>query len=411
MIIKIISHDTKKGGKERKNDLHQNSHNKPSFAPFQKQREYVQALNSAKVDRLLAKPFISALSDHKDGIKQIEKHAKCDKILSSSFDGSVILYNKSIRNISYMSKLEASGIVKGLAFFEDDILVGNRNYVMLYDQSFNEKECIKIEGNVNSINYGSEILVAHTSGLDILDHEKFVIKNSYIKELCEFGTYNTTNEIIGATCGKELVLVDERINQEVFRNCFGIKTNCLSFSPTSPYFVTGNEDHNAYLHDMRYLDNTVGTFRHHVNAITSIDYNPSGREFVTGSYDKTVRIFRVNERKSREVYYNKRMQMVNAVKYNTKGDIIYSGSDDGSLRLWKNEASTKLEELNFRERNAINAGKMLREKYKDVPEINEIMKRRFLPKSLRAQMKNKNEHYKAIERRKQKYQREQESDE
>jgi WD repeat and SOF domain-containing protein 1 len=59
-----------------------------SLHPFEKGREYVRALNGAKIDRLLAKPFVGALSGHMDGVYSMVNHPTIlDRIYSGSADG------------------------------------------------------------------------------------------------------------------------------------------------------------------------------------------------------------------------------------------------------------------------------------------------------------------------------------
>jgi DDB1- and CUL4-associated factor 13 len=55
--------------------------------------------------------------------------------------------------------------------------------------------------------------------------------------------------------------------------------------------VSGNEDGNCYLYDIRKLDTFTKMFSDHIGAVMDIDFAPDGRSFVTGSFDKTVRIF------------------------------------------------------------------------------------------------------------------------
>ncbi|KAF2345973.1 hypothetical protein FHG87_023271, partial [Trinorchestia longiramus] len=51
-----------------------------SYHPFMLQREYVRALNSAKIERLLAKPFIKSYDEHTSGVCQL---ALGDTIIAS----------------------------------------------------------------------------------------------------------------------------------------------------------------------------------------------------------------------------------------------------------------------------------------------------------------------------------------
>ena len=56
----------KKGTSQEINQINRN----PGFNqhPFQQAREYVRAMNSVKLERIFAKPFIFSLEGHRDGI-------------------------------------------------------------------------------------------------------------------------------------------------------------------------------------------------------------------------------------------------------------------------------------------------------------------------------------------------------
>lgn len=69
----------------------------PSLHPFEVCREYTRALNSTKLERVLAKPFLAALDGHRDGVNCMAKHAtSLSTLLSGSCDGEVTL-NQSTR--------------------------------------------------------------------------------------------------------------------------------------------------------------------------------------------------------------------------------------------------------------------------------------------------------------------------
>ena len=58
--------------------------------PLEAPREYVRALNSVKLERVFAKPFLGSLDGHKDGISCLGKHPHHLSImLSGACDGEV----------------------------------------------------------------------------------------------------------------------------------------------------------------------------------------------------------------------------------------------------------------------------------------------------------------------------------
>lgn len=61
--------------------------------PFRHQVEYTRALNSAKLERTFAKPFICALEGHNDGVHTLAKHpTRLSTVLSGSLDGQVKIW-------------------------------------------------------------------------------------------------------------------------------------------------------------------------------------------------------------------------------------------------------------------------------------------------------------------------------
>ena len=62
----------------------------PALHPFEVPREYVRALNATKLERVFAKPFLSSLDGHRDGVNCMAKHPKSlSTVLSGACDGEV----------------------------------------------------------------------------------------------------------------------------------------------------------------------------------------------------------------------------------------------------------------------------------------------------------------------------------
>lgn len=402
MIIKTITHDYKKVCKERKGDLpKQNFIKDPRYHPFAKEKEYVRALNATKIERLLAKPFVHGFSDHLEGIVRVENHKTNDTMISASFDGTTNIYDIARKRLVASHVFDSCPY--GLALFDECAIVSQNQKVLIYDNAFaTQKMSIDTNGSINHLNMNVDILISTNRGCQIYDIETKDCKQNYGTSPFDFAVYDHKANIIGAGSEDNFLLIDNRIDKEFSTMSIGTKTNSVAFSTNDRHLVTANEDTFIYLHDLRFMDKPIGTFRHHVNAVTCVDFNPNGDEFVSGSFDKTIRIWKINERRSRDVYYNKRMHNVNGIRYSNDGSFLVSGSDDGSLRIWKSEASRKLEKISKKEEHALQYANMLKEKYKDVPEIARISKHRFLPKKLKGDMKNTHEHYLAVNRKQEK---------
>lgn len=62
----------------------------PVLHPFEVPREYTRALNATKLERVFAKPFLSSLDGHRDGVNCMAKHPKSlSTVLSGACDGEV----------------------------------------------------------------------------------------------------------------------------------------------------------------------------------------------------------------------------------------------------------------------------------------------------------------------------------
>ena len=65
-----------------------------SIHPFQKAREYKRALNAAKLEKVFAKPFITALDNHSDGVSVLAKNRhNLREMISGSADGEIIMWS------------------------------------------------------------------------------------------------------------------------------------------------------------------------------------------------------------------------------------------------------------------------------------------------------------------------------
>lgn len=63
----------------------------PDLHPLEAPREYARALNSVKLERIFAKPFIGNLDGHRDGVSCLAKHPHTLSFLASgAYDGEVL---------------------------------------------------------------------------------------------------------------------------------------------------------------------------------------------------------------------------------------------------------------------------------------------------------------------------------
>ncbi|CAG8610296.1 3172_t:CDS:2, partial [Scutellospora calospora] len=95
MKVKVLSRNASDYVRETPQDIHKIKRNlDPSLHPFEKAREYTRALNAVKLERLFAKPFVSALSGHVDGVYCMAKHPlKLTTIITGSGDGDLRIWD------------------------------------------------------------------------------------------------------------------------------------------------------------------------------------------------------------------------------------------------------------------------------------------------------------------------------
>ena len=91
MKIKMLSRNKEECTRERASDLQRVFRNPdPALHPFERAREYTRALNAAKLDKVFAKPFVSAMDGHSDGVFCMAKNPKVlNTLASGACDGEL----------------------------------------------------------------------------------------------------------------------------------------------------------------------------------------------------------------------------------------------------------------------------------------------------------------------------------
>ena len=120
MQIKMLSRNKEECTRERASDLQRVFRNPdPALHPFERAREYTRALNAAKLDKVFAKPFVSAMDGHSDGVFCMAKNPKVlNTLASGACDGELRVWNLSGQSCAY-SKMAHKGFVRGLAWTAD----------------------------------------------------------------------------------------------------------------------------------------------------------------------------------------------------------------------------------------------------------------------------------------------------
>jgi len=394
MKVKVLKRNAEDFLRETKHDIHKVHRNySQTEHPFEAEREYQRAINSVKLEKVFAKPFMGSLDGHRDGITCVGKHpGSISKIASGAADGEIRFWELTDRKCT-SSWCAHEGVVRGICYGP----TGERLFSCADDKT------IKVWNAASPCETPLETLVC----------KKMVTGISHSRESDEFATcgestqlwsvgrslpirtfqwgvdsvhlvnFNPvqTNLLSAAASDNSIMIYDTRDVGPVRKVILTLRTNAVKWNPMeSMVFTAANEDYNLYSFDLRKLNRPVNVHMDHVSAVTDLDYSPTGREFVSGSYDKTLRIFATGEGRSREVYHTKRMQRLTNVLWSNDDRYIVSGSDEMCLRLWKAHASEKLGILKDRERVALQYAEKLKEKYSNHPQVSRIARHRQVPK-------------------------------
>lgn len=399
MKIQVLSRNPEDYLRETSDDLNKIFRNfDKDYHPMHIQREYSRALNAVKLDRMFAKPFVSCLSGHRDGVTKICSNTnRVSWLASGCMNGEIRLWDlKTGFNMAHFDAHTSK--INGLCFSPPgSVLISSGldsliNIFTITD-GFNVKTELSdkrlVSGSLNSLDYSRNETLFGSGGDSIVIWE--LSKKDPVK-VYQLGTevvnalaFNRIEENIIAACTSDrgLSVYDTRQKFKCSKLILNMQGNALSWHPLeATNVVLASEDSNCYLFDVRYLKKPCKTFVGHANSVLDVAVSPTGQEFVSASYDRSIRIFPFKENKSREVYHTKNMQRVFCVSYTADAQFVVSGSDEMNIRLWKTNASKPLGYLRPRQRVAINYSRQLIQKYQFHPEIHKINSHRHLPKHL-----------------------------
>ena len=410
MKVKTITRTAETCQRERKSDLFIVKHNPdPALHPLQRAREYVRAVNAAKLDRMFAKPLVAALSGHRDGIYCMNRHpTRLTTVASGSADGELRLWDLSDQRCSWTRSDAHDGFVRGVAFLPNShhvLSCGDDKVVRLWDYSAPGAKTMALssyqsKGTLTAIDChpdGLRFATSGSEGVAVWDRTRQeALKDfSWGADTVSSLRFNPAEASLLASCASDrsLQLHDLRTATTPAKIILALCSNAVAWNPQEAvYLSAANEDGNVYTFDMRYFDRAVNIMRGHVSAVIDLDYSPTGMEIATAGYDRTLRLFDVRAGHSRDVYYGIRMQRLFCVRFSMDSKYVLSGSDDGNLRIWKAHASEQLGIKNHRQQAALDYNARLLEKHKQMPEVRRIANHRRLPKSIKAHARHDHEH-------------------
>ena len=409
MKVKMLKRDPSDYLRETKADIHKVPRNfDPELHPFGSNREYVRAINAAKLERVFAKPFLGALDGHGDGVTALKAHPqRLSCAASASADGEIRIWDLTRRKcIKILQGHDSRSLVRGITFNA----TGDR-IISIAD----DKKILTWEVSIDDDHHDPLPLKPITQPLESITSKNMVTGITHHRAHNSFATcgegsvllwdsgrthpvkqfdwgvdsvhtvkFNQIETNILGACASDrsIILYDIRAKTPAIRKVImDLRTNAIAWNPMEAFvFVTANEDYNCYAFDSRHLKRPLNVHMDHVGAVIDVEYAPTGKEFVSGSYDKTIRIFPTDSGHSREVYHTKRMQRLTCVAWSKDNRYILSGSDEMNIRLWKAKAWEKLGLLKDRQKAALDYNEKLKEKYSAHPKIKRIVKKRHVPK-------------------------------
>ncbi|KAF7723402.1 rRNA-processing protein sof1 [Apophysomyces ossiformis] len=396
MKVKALSRSSSDYVRERSQDIHKVQRNlDPTVHPFEQGREYVRALNTVKLERMFAKPFVGALSGHIDGVYSMVKHPqRLTSMISGSGDGEIRIWDLGDQKTTWFTRGHRN-IVKGVCAGHSHgqfLSCSTDKTVKIWNASEGTDPVETYLGKhaFNGLSHHRHDPVFATAGntVDVWDESRSEPIHEFEWGADSYQTvkFNQVETNILASCGSDrtIVLYDLRTNKPLSKLVLALRTNALAWNPMEAYiFTAANEDHNAYTFDMRKMNAAQNVLKDHVSAIMDVDYSPTGQEIVTGSYDRSLRIFNARSGHSRDVYHTKRMQRVFCVQFSMDSKYVLSGSDDGNVRIWKANAAEKMGVKDWREKNRLEYSAKLKERYGHMPEIRKIDKHRHVPEDIK----------------------------
>jgi DDB1- and CUL4-associated factor 13 len=384
----------------------------------QRPLELQRAVVAAKVNHLLARPFIGTLAPgHVDGVYALAKSRhNVALVASAAADGDIRCWHLPSKKPKFDITPQPAAFTRGLTFSHDSQrLLACTDARLAHSIRVDDPTSPLVvyrsgSGPLSSISahYSKPFFATASANatVEIWDESRAdPIQNfTFGSDSLHCVRFNPveTSILVSAASDRSIILYDTRLSSPVRKLVMSMRSNDISWNPIEAFnFTVANEDHNLYTFDMRKMskNGALAVHKDHVAAVMSVDYAPTGREFVSGSYDKTIRLFDHTNGRSREVYHTKRMQRVFGVTFSLDAGYVISASDDGDVRIWKSHRSRPIVPQLPREKQRVATAEKLVERYITVPEVRRIAKKRNVPKHVLSIVKTKQEIEKSAKRK------------
>lgn len=367
---------------------------------------------------MFAAPFLGQMGDgHVDGVYSMAKDpGSLERFASGSGDGVVKVWDMTTREEVWHTQAHEN-IVKGLCWTPERKLLScaSDKTIKLWDPYNSTPEAPPMASYLGSSAFTGVThhrslpsFAAASSVISIYDLSRPSSTPSQtlhwptsVDTITSLAFNQTETSILGSTAiDRSIIMYDLRTSSPVQKLVLNLASNAIAWNPMEAFnFAVANEDHNAYIFDMRKMDRALNVLKDHVAAVMDVEFSPTGEDLVTASYDRTVRLWKRNRGHSRDIYHTKRMQRVFCVNFTPDSKYVLSGSDDGNIRLWRANASDRSGIQSARQRTKLEYDQALIKRYGHMPEIRRIKRQRHLPKPIKKAGEIKRDELAAIKRR------------
>ncbi|KAI5188981.1 DDB1- and CUL4-associated factor 13 [Nematocida minor] len=391
----------------------------------EKHKEYMRAVKEVKLDHLFRKPFVGCLDGHTEGVTRIVKcSTESPLYASTSYDGTIKVWNMNKRAEVETIALEQT-TPAAISFLDSTLLYSKKNSIFHRDANYEEitsgvmaestapkeTEFTACSGVMDIVSNGSSRFYASTvDGIEIFDKERIKSIASYKGERQAKRIYISSDAkwILYTVEGNKIVGYDSRTGKSELEIVSKSEINAMSIDPSAPSMVAaGTNSGEIYIYNTYYTgDNSsyitppCRTLRGHASPVSDIQHSANGTRIVTGSVDRSVRIFSNDTSHRQEaLYHNKRMQAINAICCTSDNAYILSGSTDTNIRIWKLDPNSSTKICTKSEENSRALGNIIKEKYKNVAQIEAMKRHQIVPHRIKKSMKNRYDHIKAEQRK------------
>jgi len=269
----VLSRNTVDHTQERRGDLFRAVHNPdPALHPFEREREYMRALNATKLEKVFAKPFLGALSGHYDGVVCMAKHpASLSTLASGDMCGELRSWSVSTFACTGHAAQAHTGFVRGLAFATRSRLLscGDDRAIREWEFPFTSTPG---SGGAKPV---ATFLGQHAfTGLDVMrgSEATFATCGGSVVELWdrtrsepvrtfEWGSESTHSvrfnpvetQLLASTAGdRSVALYDIRVGTALHKVVLMMRANAVAWNPREAFhFTCACDDSNLYTFDMR----------------------------------------------------------------------------------------------------------------------------------------------------------------